>query len=410
LSIYLLWIYLCVGPLAWVLLYIGTRFSRARTKRLESWKAQLPPEPPYVTILIPAKDEGAGIQRCLKSIFAQDYPSFDVIAIDDRSADDTGTILDALAVSEPRLTVLHIQPGALPEGWLGKCHALHAAHEHLAGPIKNQKSQTKNPPSSWLFFVDSDVTLEPHALSTALSMAIQRGYDALTIFTRIETHSFLERLMLPPLAAAWVIMYTASLTNEDSRKNIAVANGQFFLIRREAYEAVGGHAAVRNQITEDVELMRLLKSRDYKVRIFSGAHLAATRMHSSLRQMFHGWARIFSGTSRRNPRRIIGAIIFILASVLMVYPALGWGIARALHGEYLWLTFSLVHFLLMTGYFMRVYRWSGNPMRSALLVPVSAVLMLAILVYALRKCQTGRILWRDTEFAAAAPVKPDARS
>jgi cellulose synthase/poly-beta-1,6-N-acetylglucosamine synthase-like glycosyltransferase len=410
LSINLLWIYLCVGPLAWVLLYIGTRFSRARMQRLETWQAQLPPDPPHVTILIPAKDEGAGIQRCLDSVFAQDYPSFNVIAIDDRSTDDTGTILDALAANEPRLTVLHIQPGALPEGWLGKSHALHAAHEYLADPINSQQSKIKNPRPSWLFFVDSDVTLKPHALSTALSLGIQRGYDALTIFTRIETHRFIERLMLPPLAAAWVIMYTASLTNEDSRKNIAVANGQFFLIRRQAYDAVGGHAAVRNQITEDVELMRLLKSRDYKVRIFSGAHLAATRMHSNLRQMFHGWARIFSGTSRRSPRRIIGAIVFLLLAVLTVYPALGWGIYRTLHGEYLWLTISLLHFLLMTGYLMRVYRWSGNLMRSALLLPVSAGLMLAIFVYALRKCQTGRILWRDTEFAAAAPVKPDARS
>jgi cellulose synthase/poly-beta-1,6-N-acetylglucosamine synthase-like glycosyltransferase len=406
LSLNLLFFYVCAGPLAWVLLYIGTRFGQSRTKRLIGWKPQLPPDLPHVTILIPAKDEGAGIQRCLDSVFAQDYRSFDVIAIDDRSTDDTGKILDDYAAREPRLSILHIPHGTLPEGWLGKCHALSAGHTYVLDRIKSQKPELKDP--TWLFFVDSDVTLEPPALSTALSMAIQRGYDALTIFTRLETHSFLERLMLPPLAASWVIMYTASLTNEDSRKNIAVANGQFFLIRRQAYEAVGGHAAVRNQITEDVELMRLLKSRDFKVRIFMGAHLAATRMHSTLRQMFNGWARIFSGTSRRSPWRILAAMWFLIASVFSVYPALIWGIDQALGGQYLWLSSALLHFVLMTGYFMRVYRWSGNPMRSALLVPFTAATMFAIYAYSLRKCQTGRITWRDTEFSS--PLRTDVRT
>jgi cellulose synthase/poly-beta-1,6-N-acetylglucosamine synthase-like glycosyltransferase len=409
LSVNLLLFYVCAGPLAWVLLYIGTRFGRARTKRLEHWNEPLPANPPHVTILIPAKDEGAGIRQCLDSVFAQDYPSFDVIAIDDRSTDDTGKILDGIAAAEPRLAVLHIEPGTLPQGWLGKCHALHAGHTHVVNEIKNQKSKFKNSPA-WLFFVDSDVTLEPQALSTALSMTLQRGYDALSIFTRLETHSFLERLMLPPLAAAWVIMYTASLTNEDSRKNIAVANGQFFLIRREAYEAVGGHAAVRDQITEDVELMRLLKSRDFKVRIFMGAHLAATRMHSNLRQMFNGWARIFSGTSRRSPWRILGAMWFLIASVFTAYPALAWGIYDAVHGSSLWLMAAAVHWVLMTIYFMRVYRWSGNPMRAALLIPYTTALMFAIYIYALRKCRTGQIRWRDTEFSAAAPGRSDVQA
>ncbi len=121
------------------------------------------------------------------------------------------------------------------------------------------------------------------------------------------------------LGGAWTMMYVVSLTNRDHSK-VAVANGQFFLIRREAYEKVGGHEAVRNQITEDVELMRLLKSNEFVVRFLVGWHLAATRMHSNLRQMFHGWGRIFSGTSRRSPWRILEAILFFLVTPI-VYPA-----------------------------------------------------------------------------------------
>ena len=98
--------------------------------------------------------------------------------------------------------------------------------------------------------------------------------------------------MLPLLGGAWTMMYFVSLTNRDNSK-VAVANGQFFLIRKEAYEKVGGHEAVRNQITEDVELMRLLKGEEFKVRFLLGGHLASTRMHANLKQMFHGWGRSF---------------------------------------------------------------------------------------------------------------------
>jgi chlorobactene glucosyltransferase len=189
-------------------------------------------------------------------------------------------------------------------------------------------------------------------------------------------------------------MHAASKTNEDSRKESAVANGQFFLIRRSAYEAVGGHESVKDQITEDVELMRRLKGNEFKVRIFSGAHLASTRMHSNLKQMFSGWSRIYSGTPRRRPWKILWAMWFILSAALTVYPAAILG-AR----DPKWLMPACTHFILMTGYLMLIYRWSGNRARFAFLVPLSAPLMLAILVYSLRKCQTGKIVWRDTVFA-----------
>src|SRR5450432_2196410 len=149
-----------------------------------------------------------------------DYPQFDVIAIDDRSTDETGKILDEIAAANPRLRVIHVHD--LPAGWLGKSHALHVG--------------TREVKSDWLLFVDSDVTLEKNALSATLSLAIKRKYDALSILTRLECHRFIERLLLPPLAGAWGVMHTISLTNEDSRKTIAAANGQFFLIRRDVYE------------------------------------------------------------------------------------------------------------------------------------------------------------------------------
>jgi chlorobactene glucosyltransferase len=375
--------YLFSAPFAWLLLWWATWNGRAKVSRLLRWRGNLPQNPPHVTILVPAKDEAAGIRQCLDAVLAQDYPSFDVIVVNDRSTDETGAILDAYAARDPRLRVIHIRQGGLPTGWLGKCNALHVGTRQAKG--------------EWLFFVDSDVTVAPNALTQALSLCVERKYDALSILTRLECHSFLERLMLPPLAAAWTVMHSISLTNEDSSRDRAEANGQFFLIRREAYELVKGHEAVKDQITEDVELARLLKGNEFRVRLMMAPHLASTRMHSNLHQMFNGWARIYSGTARRKPWRILCAMWFILTGVLTLYPAAAYGLITL---DWPWLVLAGAHFVLMTSWLMYVYSWSGNPMRNALLAPISGSMIFAILVYALRKCQTGRITWRDTVFSA----------
>src|SRR5205823_3198590 len=176
-----------------------------------------------------------------------------------------------------------IRDAELPEGWTGKCNALHRGAAGADG--------------QWLLFVDSDVVLKLDALSRCMSLAIARGYDAISLLTAIECHTFWERLLAPLAAGTWSVMNLVSLTNNDNHKT-ALANGQFFLIKREAYAAVGGHAAVRQEPAEDVQLMRLMKSAGYKVRFLMGTHLAATRMHATLAQIIRGWARIYSTTSQ----------------------------------------------------------------------------------------------------------------
>ena len=379
----LLILYLLIGPLAWLgygaLLLLG----RERMARLQRSRDELPPDPPTVTILVPAKDEAAGIDACLRRVLAQDYPRFDVIAIDDRSADGTGEALDRLAAETPRLESIHIKPGGLPPGWLGKSHALHVGAERATG--------------DWLLLVDSDVTLQPDALRRALALALAREYDALTILTRLETSGFWDALLLPVLAASWASIFAVSLTNDD-RRSTAAANGQFFLIRAAAYRDVGGHAAVRDRIVEDVELARKLKAAGRRVRFFSGAHLASTRMHATLRQMFHGWARIYAGTARRRPRRIAGALAFLLIGGLSVYPAL---LYAALSGRPAWLATAGFHLLLLTLIVGLLYRWSGRRAWRAVLFPLTAGMVCGILAFALRRCATGRVDWRGTQVELA---------
>lgn len=388
--------YVALGPGAWALLHLGLALGRSRMTRLRRSRATLPEPAPSVAVLIPAKDEADGIEACVSRVLDLDYPRLDVVVVNDRSKDDTGRILDELAARQApgdlrRLRVVHIPQDGLPAGWLGKCHALYAG--------------TRGLDSEWLLLVDSDVTVEPQALSRVLALAEQRKYDAVTLLTRLECRGFWERLILPLAAGIWAILFTISLTNEDRRKHVAYANGQFFLIRRRAYEAVGGHEAVKDQIVEDVELMKRLKAAGFKVRFFLGSELASTRMHATFRQMFHGWGRIYSGTARRKTPRLIAAMAFLLFSGLTVYPALAWGVVELLRWEeWRWLAASLVHAVLLTLHLLRVYYESGNRKRYALLFPLSGPVMVAILAFALRMCRTGRVNWRDTIFQQAAPA------
>ncbi len=283
----LFYIYILSGPCMWLVVGWGMIMAHFRMNRLRRGKNRLPENPPAVTIVIPAKDEGERLRTCFETVLGLSYPNFSVVAIDDRSTDQTGAIMDEYAGRDSRVRVIHIPRGGLPDGWLGKCHALDTGVRGVTTP--------------WLLFVDSDVAVRPDSLSEALALACARGYDAVSILTKLECHSLAEKLIMPLAAAAVIAMYAVSLTNNDTRKKSAFANGQFFLIRKEAYDKVGGHASVKNRAAEDVELMRLLKLNNFRTRLYSGKAFASTHMYNSVRAMFIGWCRIYACGSRSPP-------------------------------------------------------------------------------------------------------------
>jgi cellulose synthase/poly-beta-1,6-N-acetylglucosamine synthase-like glycosyltransferase len=385
-------IYAILGPLAWIAFAAIALLAYGRMRRFRRPRMSLPEPPPAVTILIPAKDEGAGIRACLERVLTQDYPNFTVLAVNDRSSDATGAIMDELAAAHPdKLRALHVPPGGLPPGWLGKCNALHTAAAHAGD-------------AEWLLFVDSDVKLEPDALSTAVARAAAKNYDALSIMTRLECASFWERLVLPLAGGAVGALTRMSLTNHDSYPDAAFANGQFFLIRRVTYAEVGGHAAVRDNITEDVALMRLMKSAGKRCRLYYGRDFASTRMHTTLAAMFSGWARIYSGVTQRRALPIVMAMLFVAICGLSAYIVLAASLAAfaSTGAARDWLALSLLHAVVMTISLMGVYHMSGNPKRYALAFPIGGAVMIALFASAVRACRTGKIAWRGTSYTAGS--------
>jgi len=378
--------YLLAGPGFWIAVTLLMLSSVRRMSVIHRPAPPLPSPPPKATILVPAKDEGRRIADCLRSLLAQDYPDFNVIAVDDRSTDQTGAVMDQLAAADPRLRIVHIKPGELPDGWTGKNHALHKGIQTADG--------------QWLLLVDSDVIVAPHALRTTIATAEVKRLGMLSLLLKLETHTLAERIVLPLASGALAAFFTISLTNAEW-SNVAFGNGQFLLIRRTTYDLIGGHRAVREQYCEDIALARLVKDIGDRPRIAFGADLGEVRMYDSLASILRGFARIYFAAGFGSAKRPLIGIASILLACLPVYAAAAWGLIGVSHsapGALLWLGAASIHFILLTAVVTIIYQFVRNPVWPVLLFPVAGAFVVYILARSAWMCVTRRVEWRGTVY------------
>ncbi|MCS7033647.1 MAG: glycosyltransferase, partial [Phycisphaerae bacterium] len=391
-EVYLLIGYLLAGPVVWLLMGFGMLKGRKRMAILTRPAPPVPQPPPTVTALVPAKDEAGQIEACVQSILRQDYPRLDVVAIDDRSTDGTGGILDRLAAGDSRLRVIHLKEGELPRGWGGKSYALHRGLQHATG--------------QWLLFVDADVQLEPDVLSATIGTACAREFHLISILPRFTSATFWEAVLQPLAGAATAGMFMIALTNAATQKKSAFANGQYLCVLRSAYEAVGGHEAIRGTLSEDVAIARKLKLAGFRPRLSWGDEWATVRMYQGFASIFRGWSRNFYVGSLGRPWRIVGLVVFLLVCCLSVVPAVIWGTLRLGQAGgwvpgWSWLVGAAAHLAIMTAVTALMYRWAGEKRWYAiLLLPLGVPVLLAICARSLWFCATGRVSWRGTQYRA----------
>jgi chlorobactene glucosyltransferase len=229
-----------------------------------------------VAVIVPARDESANIGTCLKSLVAQDYPHLAIVVVDDHSSDDTAAIVRRFAAADRRVVLLHSSP--LPPNWTGKVNACVTGARAVAEAAR------------WLCFLDADMRAEPSLIASAVAAAEGDKIDLLTLAPRQELKSFAERLILP--CGLYLLSFSQNLAKiQAPESDDAAATGQFMLIRRDAYEDVGGHAAVSRSIVEDVDLARLMKRRGHRVLMQDGRALLSTRMYT-------GWATLWPGIAK----------------------------------------------------------------------------------------------------------------
>ena len=347
---------------------------------------------PRVLAIIPAKDEEANLADCLLSVSRQTYPNLEILIVDDRSKDRTGEIARSFATLDSRIRVLTIDD--LPCGWTGKTHALYRATNQYYG--------------DWLWFLDADTLHAPEALSILMEYGRTHGADLVSLLPELRCETFWEQVVQPIAGITLMQSFPLHDVNKEGSK-YAFANGQFILIRREAYEAAGGHKAVRNRFVEDIGLAENVKTKGFRIRVALIRGIVTCRMYSSFGQLIRGWSRIlYDALDRKIIRlflKLLDIVVFcqlghvaFLASLILLATIGPNPFATNL------LVLSVIHHVSMYFVFRLVYNTSVPHSRYVVWFPLGNLVIDLILFRSIRMCLTGRVNWRGTDYGAASEL------
>ncbi len=352
----------------------------------EPLPAPAPPDAPLprLTLLVAGKDEEPNIERCLRSILAQDYPDLQVIAINDRSADRTGEIIDRLAAHDPHLTPIHVEH--VRDGWFGKNNAMREGMQRATG--------------EFLCFTDADCTFDsPKLLAAAVRFAQRGAIDFLSVLPRLEASSFWERVVQPPAGALLVFWFPPTRVN-NPKSHVAYANGAFMLMTRAAYDRLGGHEFAKATLNEDMHLARRAKSIGLRLRVIRNRDLYRVRMYTGLAQIWRGWSRIFYGCFGTFPRLLV-TLLFL--SVFSLSPYLSLALSPVAGADAAWIAAAAAFAIAaQQSILWRFYRLSGLAPAWALTYPLGGALCLCMILNAMRRLGRTRTTWRGTTYQGGA--------
>ena len=316
--------------------------------------------PPRVSICVPARNEERGVGPCLQSLLNQDYPNFEVIAIDDHSTDHTGDIVRALAKTNSRLKFL--QGADLPDGWLGKPFALHQAFEAAQG--------------EYLLFTDADTVFQPIALNTAVNVMRERELDVLTLMPKAEFGSFWEKAVQPVIFG-----FIASLTRfknvNDPEHKSAMGFGAFLMFRRAAYEKIGGHEVGKADVLEDVFLAKRAKRAGLKLFVADAKQLFSIRMYFGFREIWFGWEKNMFLAMKESILRAVYNVSVVLGFVFTPYIILAINIFE--QNGWLWIGMALLGVALVSASGYKTCDEMGLQRNNAIFFPLGALVMTAIM-------------------------------
>ena len=257
---------------------------------------------PFVSIIIPARNEARAIERALRAFLAQDYDPFEVIVIDDCSTDGTGDI--ARAIADPRLIVITGEEP--PPGWLGKPWAMEQGNHVARGEL--------------LLFVDADIDYEPDALRTAVAHIEREPEIALlALLAYFEMRGFWENIAMPGLPMLGFTLLPASLSNRSRVVALAIGIGTGNLVRREAYERAGRHEALKNAIIDDVGLARLLRRNGEVTEAVRAEEFVSVRMYYGGGEILRGFTKNAFAALNRSYVLAVPFLLLIIGSGLFPY-------------------------------------------------------------------------------------------
>ncbi|MDQ3623671.1 MAG: glycosyltransferase [Verrucomicrobiota bacterium] len=354
------------------------------------------PDAPRVSILVPARNEAHNLERCVRSLLSQDYPNWELIVLDDHSSDGTAEIARGLGLSETGQRARLLRGAPLPEGWVGKNWACH------------QLARAAN--GSYLFFTDADTEHAPGTVSAAAAYAARNRADLLSAWPRLITETWSEKLVLPMILLLGMVLYPHWLVQvcqwaprlsarlpRSWRRALGAANGQFLFFRREAYDHIGGHAAVRDHLVEDVALGRAIAARMNEGRRLlncDALQFSRCRMYRNLAEVWEGftkniWAAFEQSLAGFVVVGVFQAVCFLLPCVLLV---LG-GITNPMIVAQVTLIY-LIRLLLTLRFRTAWLSWA--------LHPVGETIALAIGLHSWLRSRGGGVRWKGRTYQVAS--------
>jgi chlorobactene glucosyltransferase len=252
---------------------------------------------PFISILVAVRNEEINVRSCLTSLLNQDYPDYEVIVLDDNSEDNTADILLSLKQEFPALKIFHGK--SLAEGWTGKTYACTQLAEEAGG--------------EWLLFTDADTVHTKNSLRKAISIALNRNADLLSVFPGTTMASFAEKLIMPMLFFVSFVLLPYYFVDKKGFAKFAMAFGPFMLFKKSAYKKIGGHASVKGSVLEDVHLARKIKECGLSLVVADGQSLCSVRMYRNFKEIWEGFSKnIFAGFNYSSPMLFTIIIIFLI--------------------------------------------------------------------------------------------------
>jgi chlorobactene glucosyltransferase len=375
--------------LPWVVPPVAALIRSLNSRSLDDVPIAPPNPAPLVSVIIPARNEERNIERCVRSVLAAQYPSLEVLVVNDHSTDATATIVRAIARDDTRLVVLDA-PG-LPDGWFGKQWACATGAWVARGEL--------------LLFTDADTRHAPDLLPRAVNALRDRDAALLSVAGHQDMHSFWERIIQPQMFALLSIRYGGTEHVSNARRAVdVIANGQFILMRREAYDAVGGHAAVRDRVAEDMALGQEFFRAGQPVVLMLALNQLSTHMYASLRELIVGWRKnIYAGGRHaalggRAGRGLYPALLLAMPIVGLAPPiALLLAAIGALPAA--WLVWSASVVAVSVLFWAAIYRFMGQSVVYSLLYPLGLATLLYIAIGAVFRGQ--RVEWKDRTYVSS---------
>jgi chlorobactene glucosyltransferase len=365
-------IYDLIGFQAVLLLIVLSNMRVLRRTGRHPAPAQLP----SVSVLVPARNEEGTIERCIRSLLAQDYADFEVLVLDDESTDRTRMILEALAGGAPRLRVLAGRP--LEAGWLGKNWACAQLAAEASGEL--------------LFFTDADTWHRPQALRAVVTALQGEHADLMSGFPHQEVRSWGEKLTVPFFSWVMYCFVPLGLGYRLKLPALSCVVGQMLLFRRSVYQAIGGHGAVRAAIAEDLALARRIKALGYRWRLMQATHLISCRMYRSGREAYDGLTKnLFAAFGCRLLPYLFAWLWLLVMFFKPLSDLAGYALGRPLDVPF---AAVLACIGLALAVWLVPYRLLRLPLLPALLYPLSLLAMEAVALRSLWFSLSGALTWK----------------